>query len=98
MNPLVFVPWLLAPIVVVIFTYIMMAVGLAPIPTGVIVLWTVPVFFSGVLATNSVMGGVLQIVNCFIVFIIWLPFLKVLDRKALEMEAKPQEEDLDLEL
>ncbi|WP_300390115.1 MULTISPECIES: PTS cellobiose transporter subunit IIC [unclassified Fusobacterium] len=98
MNPLVFVPWLLAPIVVVIFTYIMMAVGLAPIPTGVIVPWTVPVFFSGVLATNSVMGGVLQIVNCFIVFIIWLPFLKVLDRKALEMEAKPQEEDLDLEL
>ncbi|WP_291256071.1 PTS cellobiose transporter subunit IIC [Fusobacterium sp.] len=98
MNPLVFVPWLLAPIVVVIFTYIMMAVGLAPIPTGVIVPWTVPVFFSGVLATNSVMGGVLQIINCFIVFIIWLPFLKVLDRKALEMEAKPQEEDLDLEL
>ncbi|WP_291258588.1 PTS cellobiose transporter subunit IIC [Fusobacterium sp.] len=98
MNPLVFVPWLLAPIVVVIFTYIMMAVGLAPIPTGVIVPWTVPVFFSGVLATNSVMGGVLQIINCFIVFIIWLPFLKVLDRKALELEAKPQEEDLDLEL
>lgn len=98
MNPLVFVPWLLAPIVVVIFTYIMMAVGLAPIPTGVIVPWTVPVFFSGVLATNSVMGGVLQIINCFIVFIIWLPFLKVLDRKALEMETKPQEEDLDLEL
>lgn len=86
MNPLVFVPWLLAPIVVVIFTYTMMAIGLAPIPTGVIVPWTVPVFFSGVLATNSIMGGVLQLINCVIVFIIWLPFLKVLDKKAIELE------------
>ena len=98
MNPLVFVPWMLAPVVVVIFTYIMMSLGLAPIPTGVIVPWTVPVFFSGTLATNSIMGGVLQLINCFIVFIIWLPFLKVLDKKAFEMEANKEEEDLDLEL
>lgn len=98
MNPLVFIPWLIAPIVVVIFTYTMMAIGLAPIPTGVIVPWTVPIFFSGALATNSIMGGVLQIINFFIVFIIWLPFLKVLDKKAMEMEAQSQEEDLDLEL
>ncbi|WP_294704584.1 PTS cellobiose transporter subunit IIC [uncultured Fusobacterium sp.] len=98
MNPLVFVPWLIAPIVVVIFTYTMMAIGLAPIPTGVIVPWTVPVFFSGALATNSIMGGVLQIVNCFIVFIIWLPFLKVLDKKAMEMEAQSKDDDLDLSL
>lgn len=98
MNPLVFVPWMVAPVVVVIFTYIMMSLGLAPIPTGVIVPWTVPVFFSGTLATNSIMGGVLQLINCFIVFIIWLPFLKVLDKKAIEMEANKEEEDLDLEL
>lgn len=98
MNPLVFVPWLLAPIVVVIFTYTMMAIGLAPIPTGVIVPWTVPVFFSGALATNSIMGGVLQIINCFIVFIIWLPFLKVLDKKAMETEAQAKDEDLDFDL
>lgn len=98
MNPLVFVPWLLAPIVVVIFTYTMMAIGLAPIPTGVIVPWTVPVFFSGVLATNSIMGGVLQLINCVIVFIIWLPFLKVLDKKALELEAQNKDEDSELSL
>ncbi len=98
MNPLVFIPWLIAPIVVVIFTYTMMAIGLAPIPTGVIVPWTVPIFFSGALATNSIMGGVLQIINFFIVFIIWLPFLKVLDKKAIEMEAQNNDEDLDLSL
>ena len=98
MNPLVFIPWLIAPIVVVIFTYTMMAIGLAPIPTGVIVPWTVPIFFSGALATNSIMGGVLQIINFFIVFIIWLPFLKVLDKKAIELESQSSDDDLDLEL
>ena len=98
MNPLIFIPWMLAPVVVVIFTYTMMAIGLAPIPTGVTVPWTVPIFFSGSLATNSIMGGVIQVINFFIVFIIWLPFLKVLDRQAIQDEENSQDDDLDLEL
>ncbi len=98
MNPLIFIPWMLAPVVVVIFTYTMMAIGLAPIPTGVTVPWTVPIFFSGSLATNSMMGGIIQVINFFIVFIIWLPFLKVLDRQAIQAEENVQNDDLDLEL
>lgn len=99
MNPLVFIPWMLAPVVVVIFTYTMMALGIVPVPTGVTVPWTVPIFFSGSLATNSILGGVIQIVNFFIVFIIWLPFLKILDRQALQAEENPNvDDDLDLEL
>lgn len=98
MNPLIFIPWMIAPVVVVIFTYFMMAIGLAPIPTGVTVPWTVPIFFSGTLATNSIMGGILQIINFFIVFIIWLPFIKVLDRQAIEAERNSSNDDLDLDL
>lgn len=98
MNPLIFIPWMLAPVVVVIFTYTMMAIGLAPIPTGVTVPWTVPIFFSGSLATNSMMGRIIQVINFFIVFIIWLPFLKVLDRQAIQAEENVQDDDLDLEL
>lgn len=98
MNPLIFIPWMLAPVIVVIFTYTMMAIGLAPIPTGVTVPWTVPIFFSGSLATNSMMGGIIQVINFFIVFIIWLPFLKVLDRQAIQAEENVQDDDLDLEL
>lgn len=97
MNPLIFIPWMIAPVVVVIFTYFMMAIGLAPIPTGVTVPWTVPIFFSGSLATNSMMGGILQIINFFIVFIIWLPFIKILDKQAIAAE-KETEEDLDFDL
>lgn len=98
MNPLIFIPWMLAPVIVVIFTYTMMAIGLAPIPTGVTVPWTVPIFFSGSLATNSMMGGIIQVINFFVVFIIWLPFLKVLDRQAIQAEENVQDDDLDLEL
>lgn len=98
MNPMIFIPWMLAPVVVVIFTYTMMVIGIAPIPTGITVPWTVPIFFSGSLATNSIMGGILQIINFFIVFIIWLPFIKILDKQAIEAENNSKEEDLDLDL
>lgn len=98
MNPLIFIPWLISPIIVVIFTYTVMALGIVPAPTGVTVPWTVPIFFSGTLATNSIMGGILQVVNLFIVFIIWVPFLKILDKKAIEAENENKDEDLDFEL
>lgn len=88
MNPLIIIPWILAPMVVVVVTYFAMAVGLVPPPTGVTVPWTVPIFISGVLATNSLAGGVLQIVNFFIVMAIWMPFLLVLDRMNLQREAE----------
>lgn len=88
MNPMILVPWLLSPVIVVTFTYFAMATGLVPLTTGISVPWTMPLFFGGMLATNSIMGGILQIINFFIVFIIWVPFLKILDIKNLKDEAK----------
>ena len=98
MNPLLFIPWILAPIVVVIFTYFAMATGIVAMTTGVAVPWTMPLFFSGLLATNSLMGGVLQIINFFIVFLIWLPFLKALDNNYIKEENKIEEEEFDFSL
>ncbi len=86
MNPLILIPWIISPMVVVIFTYFVMKLGWVPAPTGVVVPWTVPIGFSGYLATNSIMGSLLQIANFFIVFAIWLPFLKVIDRVNLKKE------------
>ena len=40
MNPLVIIPWLLAPVVVTIVTYFAMATGIVPKPAGIIVPWT----------------------------------------------------------
>ncbi|MDK2920314.1 MAG: cellobiose system component [Candidatus Petromonas sp.] len=90
LNPLVIIPWMLAPMVVTAFTYFVMAIGLVPPPTGVIVPWTMPIFFSGMLATNSLAGGILQLVNFVIVMIIWLPFLIAIDKQYYDKEKKEE--------
>ncbi|MCR6109826.1 PTS cellobiose transporter subunit IIC [Bacillus sp. A301a_S52] len=88
MNPLVLIPWLLAPVVVAVFTYFTMAAGIVPAPTGVIVPWTTPTILNGALATSSWQGGVLQGVNIVIVLIIWWPFLRIMDKQFYETERK----------
>lgn len=89
MNPLVIIPWLLAPVIVAIVTYTLMSIGFVPRPAGVIVPWTTPALLSGYLATgNKLMGTVMQLINMGIVFIIWLPFLKVIDKQYYESEQK----------
>lgn len=67
LNATILIPWVVAPLVVTTFNYLVMAAGLVPAPTGVSVPWTVPVVFSGVLATNSWLGGLLQVIDVVIV-------------------------------
>lgn len=81
LNATILIPWVLAPIIVTALNYSVMAVGLVPAPTGVSVPWTVPVFFSGMMATNSILGGLLQLVDMVIVGLIWYPFLRMLDKQ-----------------
>ncbi|MBM7651831.1 PTS cellobiose transporter subunit IIC [Neobacillus cucumis] len=86
MNPLIMVPWILSPMIVTLVSYFAMKTGLVPPPTGVTVPWTVPIFINGIMATNSLAGGLLQLVNLVIVFVIWFPFLKVIDRVNVKKE------------
>ena len=89
MNPLIVVPWVLSPMIVTLVSYFAMKTGLVPPPTGVTVPWTVPIFINGIMATNSLAGGLLQLVNLAIVFVIWFPFLKIIDR----VNVKKEQED-----
>lgn len=86
MNPLIIVPWILSPMIVTLITYLAMASHLVPPPTGVSVPWTVPVIINGIMATNSIAGGILQLINMAVVFVIWFPFLKVIDRINVKKE------------
>jgi PTS system cellobiose-specific IIC component len=83
LNATIFIPWLIAPLIVTVLNYLVMAAGIVPPPTGVSVPWTVPIFFSGMLATNSVLGGILQLIDMVIVGLIWYPFLRLLDKQTL---------------
>ncbi len=91
LNPVIAIPWILAPVVATLVAYLAMSSGIVPLTTGVAVPWTTPVFISGILATNSLMGGVLQLVQMAIVFIIWFPFLKALDKKAVTLESENEQ-------
>nr|WP_263324638.1 PTS cellobiose transporter subunit IIC [Neobacillus sp. Marseille-Q6967] len=91
MNPIIIVPWILAPMIVTLVSYFAMSTGLVPPPTGVAVPWTVPFFINGIMATNSLAGGLLQLVNMAIVFVIWFPFLKTLDRMNVKKEKEEEQ-------
>ncbi|WP_041556703.1 PTS cellobiose transporter subunit IIC [Carnobacterium sp. 17-4] len=80
LNTSIFIPWVIAPMVTTAFNYAVMAAGIFPIPTGVAVPWTIPVIISGFMATNSFMGGLLQIIDMAIIGLIWFPFLKLVDK------------------
>ncbi|WPC39206.1 PTS cellobiose transporter subunit IIC [Clostridium sp. JS66] len=90
LNPMIIIPWILAPMIVTVITYFAMATGIVPQTTGVEVSWTIPIFFSGMLATNSLRGGILQLFNFAVVLLIWLPFILTIDRqyKKAEREVK----------
>lgn len=94
MNPLIIIPWLVAPVVITIVTFYSMSLGLVPKPAGIIVPWTTPPLLSGFLATgNAWQGAALQAVNLVIVMIIWWPFLKVMDKQYYEGEKSAENKE-----
>src|SRR5690625_1820734 len=84
LNAAIFITWVIAPLVVIVFNYVCMDMGIFPIPTGVLVPLTVPVFVNGMLSTNSIMGGILLLIDMAIIGVIWYPFLKIVDRQNLK--------------
>lgn len=92
LNPSIFIPWILAPVVMTIISYLSIASGLVPKTNGATIVWSTPVFISGILATGSIRGGILQIVNVIVGVCIWYPFLKLLDKQYLEEESQEVKE------
>lgn len=90
LNPTIFIPWVLAPVINVIIVYFAMSAGLVPLTTGITVPWTTPIVISGMLATNSWQGGVIQIIELLVVMVCWFPFIKSLDRTNVKMESEEE--------
>ncbi len=72
------IPFICTPIVCFLVTYGSMKLGLVP-PVTAEVQWTTPVFFSGYMATGSVAGSVLQLVNFALGIAIYAPFVRRYD-------------------
>ena len=90
MNPMMLIPFLVAPLVCVLVAFGAMSTGIVPTPIGVPVPWTLPAPISGWMMCGDWSGGALQIVNLIISGVIYWPFIKVLDREYTKEELGEQ--------
>lgn len=86
LNPILFIPFMLTPIVCTTLSYVATATGLIGRMTGVIVDWSMPMVASGFLA-GGIGDALMQVVLIAVSCAIWFPFFRLLDRQALEEEA-----------
>ena len=86
LNPLIVIPFILTPLVNTILATIATLIGLIPYTTGAALPWTTPFFFSGWLATGSIVAGLFQIVLIIIGMAIYYPFFRVIDKQYLHEE------------
>ena len=86
LNPLIVIPFILTPLVNTILSIIATLIGLIPYTTGAALPWTTPFFFSGWLATGSIVAGLFQIVLIIIGMCIYYPFFRVIDKQYLHEE------------
>ncbi|GBG94189.1 cellobiose-specific PTS system IIC component [Ligilactobacillus salitolerans] len=92
LNMNLLIPFIVVPMVNAVVTYFAMRFELVPLCTGAVVPWTMPPIISGFLATSSLAGSALQIVNLVIDVAIYFPFLSSLNKQFLLEEAGELEE------
>lgn len=84
LNPFALIPMLLTPIISCTVFYFAMLTGIVPYATGVTLPITTPVFISGVLATNSIVAGLLQLLLMIPLAAMWYFFLSIQDKSERE--------------
>ncbi|MDR3189772.1 MAG: PTS transporter subunit EIIC [Lactobacillaceae bacterium] len=91
LNVKLVIPFVFVPVVNAIIAYLTMASGLVHATVGIVIPWTMPPILSGFLATGShVSGAVLQIVLLVIDTLLYLPFMRIIDKDELAIEANEQ--------
>ncbi|MGM0168922.1 PTS system, cellobiose-specific IIC component [Enterococcus sp. AZ135] len=87
LNPILIVPFFLGPIICTVITYVAFKTGIvAGIGYPFAAAWNFPSFISAPIATASITGLLLVIVNFLIYLAIYYPFFKIYEKKQLEIE------------
>lgn len=95
LNPIYAIPFILTPLILTVVSYGAMAIGLVP-KTIAVVHWTMPPIISGFLATGSIRGIILQLVNIAIGIIMYIPFVAVAEKHANELEVAAGSQSVEL--
>lgn len=91
LNPIMFFPFVLVPMVLVTVAYFATKSGIVP-PATFIAPWTTPPIIGGFLTTQSVAGGVLAAVNVLISTVIYMPFVKISTLQQVKREEEAEAE------
>jgi len=84
MNPLLGIPFFLAPVVSVTLGYILTAIGICP-RFGIDVPWTTPTGILGFLASGgNIMGGLSQLLCFAVTILIYTPFVIIANNQTAE--------------
>jgi PTS system cellobiose-specific IIC component len=86
MNPIMFVPFVLAPLVSGMILYAAQSAGLVPLFRGVMVPWVTPPIISGFLIQGW-QAAVCQVVCLVATFFVYLPFARKMDQITCQQEA-----------
>ncbi|MBZ6023684.1 PTS cellobiose transporter subunit IIC [Bacillus cereus] len=90
LNPILFIPFVLTPVVLVITSYTAIYLGWVP-KTVAMVPWNVPPIISGYLVTGlHPSGAILQLFNFVIAMAIYFPFVVACDRSVIRTEKAAQ--------
>ncbi|WP_026700749.1 PTS sugar transporter subunit IIC [Salibacterium aidingense] len=93
LNPILFIPYVFIPVIQVGLAYVAVIIGFAPVPVT-LVPWTTPIILSGLLSTDfNIMGAVLQLILFALAVVLWIPFIKTVDRGYLHEEQENKEGD-----
>lgn len=85
LNPMMLIPFVIAPLLMCIIAYTAMATGIVPLTNGVNLPWTMPPIIAGLMVSGW-RGAVLQIVQILLSFGLYYPFFKLEDAKAYKIE------------
>lgn len=86
MNPILAIPFIVAPIIMTIVSYLFTVSGLVPLMMAKLP-FTLPAPLAAVMSTDwSIMAGVLVIINFIIALVIYYPFFKMFEKQQLEKE------------
>ncbi|HAX73590.1 MAG TPA: PTS sugar transporter subunit IIC [Firmicutes bacterium] len=80
MNPVFMIPFILAPLVATVVSYLAIQWGWVPPVIMPEIPWVTPPIFGGAMAVGHWSGGVLSFVNILISVVIYLPFVALSER------------------
>ena len=79
LNPVYIFPFTAVPLALTLSSWSAVKLGLLP-PAVAEVAWTTPAILSGYVASGSIAGSIMQIINLGISFCIYLPFVRLSER------------------